>query len=145
MNTPILPPSLEDYPELQRQEPPTDKELVLKVFPMPADTNHNGDIFGGWLMSQVDLAGGVLPMRLVKGKIATVAVNEFIFKQPIKPGDLVSFFASVKRIGTTSVTVDVEVFVEKFRTQDGFRKVTEATLTYVAIDSDGKPKPIFQR
>lgn len=142
MNTPILPPSPADLPELQRRPPPTDKELVLKVFPMPADTNHNGDIFGGWLMSQVDLAGGVLPMRLVKGKMATVAVNEFIFKQPIRPGDLVSFFSSVKRIGTTSVTVDVEVFVEKFRTQDGFVKVTEATLTYVAVDENGRPRPI---
>ena len=78
---------------------PTDQELVLKVIPMPADCNANGDIFGGWVMAQVDLAGAVLPARLVHGRIATVAVNEFVFKQPVRVGDILSFFASVARIG----------------------------------------------
>jgi acyl-CoA thioesterase YciA len=121
---------------------PSDKELVLKVIPMPADTNGNGDIFGGWVMAQVDLAGSVIPARHVNGRMATVAVNQFIFKQPVRVGDICSFFAHVTRIGNTSITVDVEVFAERFRAQGQFVKVTEATLTYVAIDEQGRPRPI---
>ncbi len=121
---------------------PTDKELVLKVIPMPADTNSNGDIFGGWVMAQVDLAGSVLPARLIQGRMATVAVNEFVFKQPVRVGDLLSFFAEVTRVGTTSMTVQVEVYAERIRTQGRYAKVTEAKLTYVAIDENGRPRPI---
>lgn len=121
---------------------PTDKELVLKVIPMPADSNANGDIFGGWVMAQVDLAGSVIPARIAKGRIATVAVNQFIFKQAVKVGDLLSFFAEVERIGTTSVTVKVEVYAQRMRQPDQTIKVTEANLTYVAIDMDGKPRPL---
>ena len=123
-------------------EPPTDKELVLKVIPMPADTNGNGDIFGGWVMAQVDLAGSVIPARIIRGRMATVAVKEFIFKQPVRVGDILSFYASVNRIGNTSITVDVEVYSESFRAQGEYCKVTEALLTYVAIDENGKPRPI---
>ena len=121
---------------------PQDRELVLKVIPMPADTNGNGDIFGGWVMAQVDLAGSVLPARHVQGRMATVAVNQFIFKQPVRVGDILSFFAHIERIGNTSITVQVEVFAESFRTQGTYVKVTEASLTYVAIDDHGKPRPI---
>jgi acyl-CoA thioesterase YciA len=121
---------------------PTDQELVLKVIPMPADCNANGDIFGGWVMAQVDLAGAVLPARHVRGRMATVAVNEFIFKQAVKVGDILSFFSRVVKIGNTSITVKVEVFAERFRYQGEYIKVTEATLTYVAIDDQGKPRPI---
>ncbi|RYX89730.1 MAG: acyl-CoA thioesterase [Comamonadaceae bacterium] len=121
---------------------PTDKELVLKVIPMPADCNANGDIFGGWVMAQVDLAGSVVPARHVAGRMATVAVNQFIFKQPVRVGDILSFFAAVTRIGTTSVTVQVEVYAERFGAQKQYVKVTEASLTYVAIDDMGKPRPI---
>lgn len=122
--------------------PPSDKELVLKVIPMPADTNGNGDIFGGWVMAQVDLAGSVIPARIIRGRMATVAVNEFIFKQPVRVGDILSLYSSVKRIGRTSITVDVEVFAESFRDQGRFVKVTQALLTYVAIDDQGKPREI---
>lgn len=122
--------------------PPSDKELVLKVIPMPADTNGNGDIFGGWVMAQVDLAGSVIPARIIRGRMATVAVKEFIFKQPVRVGDILSFYSSVTRIGNTSITVDVEVFAESFRNQGQFVKVTEALVTYVAIDDAGKPRPI---
>ena len=90
-------------------ELPTDKELVLRVIPMPADCNANGDIFGGWVMSQVDLAGSVLPLRHSRGRTVTVAVNEFIFKQPVRVGDILSFYAKLTRVGTTSMTVAVEV------------------------------------
>ena len=121
---------------------PADMELVLKVIPMPADTNANGDIFGGWVMAQVDLAGSVIPARHAKGRMATVAVKEFIFKQPVRLGDILSFYAVVTRIGRTSVTVMVEVFAERFRAQGEYVKVTEATLTYVAIDDNGRPRPI---
>ena len=118
---------------------PDDKELVLKVIPMPADTNGNGDIFGGWVMAQVDLAGSVLPARLIQGRMATVAVKEFVFKQPVRVGDILSFFASITRVGTTSVTVDVAVYAERFASQGQYLKVTEALLTYVAIDAQGRP------
>jgi len=121
---------------------PADMELVLKVIPMPADTNANGDIFGGWVMAQVDLAGSVIPARHAKGRMATVAVKEFIFKQPVRLGDILSFYSAVTRVGRTSVTVLVEVFAERFRAQGEYVKVTEATLTYVAIDDNGRPRAI---
>jgi acyl-CoA thioesterase YciA len=121
---------------------PTDNELVLKVIPMPADSNANGDIFGGWVMAQVDLAGGVIPARYVDGRFATVAVNEFIFKEPVRIGDILSFFACIKRIGNTSISVNVEVYAERFRAQGQYVKVTEAVLTYVAIDDNGRPRKI---
>jgi acyl-CoA thioesterase YciA len=121
---------------------PDGSELVLRVMPLPADVNGNGDIFGGWLMAQVDLAGAVLPARIAKGRIATVAVNQFIFKQPVSVGDLVSFYARVDRVGTTSVTVHVEVYAERNPANLQVVKVTEANITYVAIDAQGKPRPI---
>jgi acyl-CoA thioesterase YciA len=121
---------------------PTDQELVLKVIPMPADCNASGDIFGGWVMAQVDLAGAVLPARRVRGRMVTVAVNEFIFKQPVSVGDLLSFYATVTRVGNTSVTVKVEVYAERNPANLQVVKVTEASLTYVAIDAQGKPRPI---
>jgi acyl-CoA thioesterase YciA len=124
---------------------PVDKELVLKVIPMPADSNANGDIFGGWVMAQVDLAGSVLPARFAQGRMATVAVKEFVFKQPVRVGDILSFYSSITRIGRTSITVDVEVYAERFGSQGSYIKVTEASLTYVAIDANGKPRPIPPR
>jgi acyl-CoA thioesterase YciA len=121
---------------------PTDKELVLKVIPMPADSNANGDIFGGWVMAQVDMAGSVLSARHAKGRMATVAVNQFVFKQPVRVGDILSFFSSLTRIGRTSITVQVEVYAERFQTQGTYVKVTEASLTFVAIDDQGRPRVI---
>ena len=121
---------------------PADRQLVMRVMPMPADSNPNGDIFGGWIMAQVDLAGAVLPSRVAKGRIATVAVNQFIFKQPVSVGDLVSFYARVTRIGNTSITVHVEVFAERNPANLQVVKVTEANLTYVAIDGAGKPRQV---
>ncbi|MNZ45904.1 putative acyl-CoA thioester hydrolase [compost metagenome] len=128
-------------PDLPPHPLPADKELVLKVIPMPADVNANGDIFGGWVMAQVDLAGSVLPSRLGT-RLVTVAVNEFIFKQPVRVGDILSFYSSVQRMGRTSVTVDVEVYAERFANQGRFVKVTEALLTYVAIDAQGAPQAL---
>ena len=121
---------------------PDDRQLVLRVMPMPADANGNGDIFGGWIMAQVDIAGAVLPARIAKGRIVTVAVNEFIFKQPVSISDLLSFYAKVERIGKTSVTVNVEVYAERNPANLQVVKVTEANLTYVAIDRDGQPRLI---
>ena len=121
---------------------PDDKDLVLRVMPLPADSNANGDIFGGWIMAQVDLAGAVLPSRIAKGRIATVAVNQFVFKQPVSVGDLLSFYAEVVRVGRTSVTVNVEVFAERNPADLQVVKVTEANLTYVAIDMQGRPREI---
>jgi acyl-CoA thioesterase YciA len=121
---------------------PGDRQLVMRVMPMPADANGNGDIFGGWIMAQVDLAGAVLPARIAKGRIVTVAVNQFIFKQPVSIGDLLSFYAKVERVGRTSVTVNVEVYAERDPANLHVVKVTEANLTYVAIDREGKPRLI---
>ena len=121
---------------------PDGAELVMRVMPLPADTNGNGDIFGGWLMAQVDLAGAVLPARVARGRIATVAVNQFVFKQPVSMGDLLSFYARVLRVGNTSVTVHVEVYAERDPAAPKVVKVTDANLTYVAIDHDGRPRPI---
>ncbi|MEJ8854709.1 acyl-CoA thioesterase [Variovorax robiniae] len=121
---------------------PTDMDLVLKVIPMPADCNANGDIFGGWVMAQCDLAGSVIPARYTKGRMATVAVNEFVFKQPVRLGDILSFYSKLVKVGRTSVTVTVEVFAERFKTQGEYIKVTQATFTYVAIDGNGRPRPI---
>jgi acyl-CoA thioesterase YciA len=124
---------------------PIDQELVMRVMPMPADVNANGDIFGGWIMAQIDIAGGVLAARLAKGRIATVAVNQFVFKQPVSIGDLLSFYARVLRIGNTSVTVHVEVYAERNPADPHVVRVTEANLTYVAIDDQGRPRSLADR
>lgn len=116
----------------------------MRVMPMPADANGNGDIFGGWIMAQVDLAGSVLPGRVSRGRVTTVAVNEFVFKQPVSIGDLLSFYAQVTRVGRTSISVHVEVVAERNPADPQIVKVTEANLTYVAIDRDGKPRPFTQ-
>jgi acyl-CoA thioesterase YciA len=121
---------------------PDGKTPALRVMPMPADANQNGDIFGGWIMAQVDIAGGVVAGRLARGRIATVAVKEFQFKQPVLIGDLLSFFVELVRVGRTSITVQVEVFAERGPADLKVVKVTEATLTYVAIDRDGRPRPV---
>jgi acyl-CoA thioesterase YciA len=121
---------------------PTDAELVLKVIPMPGDCNANGDIFGGWVMAQMDLAGSVVPARYAHGRSVTVAVDEFVFKHPVRVGDILSFFSKVTRLGRTSVTVKVEVFAEQYRSQRQYIKVTEASFTYVAIDNEGRPREI---
>ncbi len=121
---------------------PDGSELVMRLMPLPADTHSNGAIFGGWLMAQVDLAGAVLPSRVAKGRIATVAVNQFLFKQTVSVGDLLSFYARIERIGNTSITVHMEVYAERNPANLQVVKVTEANLTYVAIDSAGKPRPI---
>ena len=119
-----------------------DRAPVLRVVPMPADVNQHGDIFGGWIMSQVDIAGGVVAARHARGRVATVAVNSFTFKQPVLVGDLVTFYAEVVRVGRTSVTVDVEVYAQRNPTDIVTVKVTEASLTYVAVGDDRKPRPI---
>ena len=121
---------------------PENKLPALRVMTMPADANQNGDIFGGWIMSHVDIAGGVLAGRTARGRVATVAVKEFIFKQPVQVGDVLSFYADMVRIGNTSITVRVEVYAERRPSDPKVVKVTEATLTYVAIDRDGRPRTV---
>ena len=124
------------------QELPKNKTPALRVVPMPADANQHGDIFGGWIMSQVDIAGGTLAARLARGRVATVAVKEFVFKQPVQIGDVLSFYVEVERIGSTSITVTVEVYAERRPSDPTTVKVTEATLTYVAIDREGRPRAV---
>jgi acyl-CoA thioesterase YciA len=121
---------------------PEGKQPALRVLPMPADANQNGDIFGGWIMAQVDIAGGTVAGKLARGRVATVAVKEFVFKEPVQIGDLLSFYVDVEKIGNTSITVTVEVYAERRPENPRVVKVTEATLTYVAIDSAGRPRPV---
>jgi len=121
---------------------PADRQPAIRVLAMPADTNARGDIFGGWIMAQVDISGSVAAHKAVDGRVVTVAVNSFQFRKPVFVGDLVSCYAEVTRIGRTSITVFVEVFAERERLEGRCIKVTEATLTYVAIDAQGRPRPI---
>ncbi len=124
--------------------PPEDHQLTLRVAPMPADVNANGDIFGGWVMAQVDIAGGVAAARRARGRVATVAVNAFQFKQPISIGDVVSFYTRIERVGRTSITVHVEVIAERNPSDPVLVKVTEASVTYVAIDAQGGKREVPQ-
>ena len=124
------------------EELPEDRVPALRVVPMPADANQNGDIFGGWIMAQVDIAGGTVAGKLARGRVATVAVKEFTFKQPVQIGDVVSFYADLVRVGNTSITVTVEVYAERTPDSPIVVKVTEATLTYVAIDRSGRPRAV---
>jgi acyl-CoA thioesterase YciA len=124
---------------------PQGKEVTLRVVPMPANANQSGDIFGGWIMSQVDIAGSIPAVRLAKGRVATVAVNSFQFKQPVLVGDVVSFYAEVIRVGRTSITVNVEVYAQRRPEREQVVKVTEATLTYVAIDDKRIPRVVSEQ
>ena len=119
-----------------------DRAPVLRVVPMPADVNQHGDIFGGWIMAQVDIAGSIPAAQRARGRVATIAVNSFVFKEPVMVGDVVTFFAQVARTGRTSITVDVEVYATRNPHEEVTVKVTEATLTYVAIDPQGRPRPV---
>ena len=121
---------------------PDNKQPALRVVPMPAYANQHGDIFGGWVMSQVDIAGGMVAARLARGRVATVAVKEFVFKQPVQIGDVLSFYVEVLRVGRTSITVEVEVYAERRPADPTTVKVIEATLTYVAVDREGRPRPV---
>lgn len=115
---------------------------TLRVMPMPSDANVHGDVFGGWIMAQIDIAGALPAVRRANGRVGTVAVNSFVFKQPVFVGDLLSFYAKIVRTGTTSITVNVEVYAERNRLQSQVVKVTEATLTYVATDDQRRPRPL---
>jgi acyl-CoA thioesterase YciA len=124
-------------------EPVAAREPTLRVVPMPSDANYTGDIFGGWIMSQVDIAGSIPAIELARGRVATIAVNSFVFKQPVMIGDVVSFYARVVRVGRTSITVDVEVYARRRELHEEV-KVTEATLTYVAVDDQRRPRPVVR-
>lgn len=121
---------------------PPNEMPVLRVMPMPADTNPAGDVFGGWIMSQVDIAGSIPARQRARSRVATVAVNAFVFKQPVSVGDVVSFYARIVRVGRSSVTVDVEVFAERNPDAPVVVKVTEATLTYVAVSASGQKQDL---
>ena len=115
---------------------------ALRVVPMPADANQHGDIFGGWVMSQVDIAGAVPAARRARGRVATVAVNSFVFKQPVFVGDVVSFYAEITHVGRTSITVDVQVYAQRNPGKMICVKVTEASLTYVVVGPERRPREV---
>jgi acyl-CoA thioesterase YciA len=120
------------------------RQPTLRVVAMPSDCNFGGDVFGGWIMGQVDIAGCIPALHLAKGKVVTVAVNSFVFKQPLFMGDIVSFYASIVKVGRTSITVNVEVYAQRDPAEPTCVKVTEATLTYVAVDDNRKPRVVPQ-
>ena len=121
---------------------PKDREPVLRVVPMPADVGYGGDIFGGWIMAQVDIAGSIPAIRRAQGRVLTIAVNSFRFRQPVFVGDVVSFYAEVVKVGRTSITVNVEVYAQRNTVTQECVKVTEATLTYVAVDAERRPRVV---
>lgn len=121
---------------------PNDRHLAIRVLAMPADTNSAGDIFGGWLMSQVDIAGNIIARRRAQGRTVTVAVESFQFNKPVFVGDLVSCYAEITKTGRTSITVKVKAFAERQGNMREITQVTEATLTYVAVDENRKPRPL---
>ncbi len=138
-------PDIPDNPSLRVSLP--EGQPVLRTVPMPANTNYAGDIFGGWIMSQVDTAGSIPALRRARGRVATIAVNSFVFKHPVLVGDLVSFYANIVKTGRTSITVDVSVYAQRGVREGGEEvciKVTEAVLTYVAIDSNRRPREVPQ-
>lgn len=129
-------------PPADRVRLPEGKMPTLRVMPAPADANVYGDVFGGWIMAQVDVAGSLPATRRANGRVATISVNSFVFKQPVFVGDLLSFYAEILKEGNTSITVYVEVYAERNRLQADVVKVTEATLTYVATGTDRKPRQL---
>lgn len=118
------------------------KEPALRVLAMPKDTNPSGDIFGGWIMAQVDIAGGVAASKRAGGRVVTVAVTEFLFKKPVFVGDLISCYAEVVKVGTTSITVNVSVCAQRQGIEEECVKVTEATVVYVSVGKDGQRKKV---
>ncbi|MBB4051820.1 acyl-CoA thioesterase YciA [Devosia subaequoris] len=115
--------------------------LIIRTLAMPADTNPAGDIFGGWVMSQMDIAGAIAAVEQVKGRVVTVAVEAMTFIAPVKVGDVLCVYADIERIGTTSITVGLEAWVRRNRL-DERSKVTEARFVYVSLDDTGKKRPI---
>ncbi len=121
---------------------PGERQLTVRVLAMPADTNPSGDIFGGWLMSQVDIAGSILAIQVAQGRVVTVAVHDFQFIKPVLVGDLVSCYAEVERKGRSSIRIKVEVFSERERDPRTVDQVAEASITYVAVDENATPRPL---
>jgi len=121
---------------------PKEQDLAIRVMAMPADTNASGDIFGGWLMSQVDLAGSIVARRHAQGRTVTVAVDSFQFRKPVFVGDVVSCYAKITRVGKTSLTINVKAYAERQGKSHHTHLVTEAKLTYVAVDEERKPRQI---
>lgn len=126
---------------MTESESPPDREPTLRTIAMPGDANFSGDVFGGWVLSQMDLAGGVPAWRRAQGRIATVAVEGMRFHQPIATGDVVSFYAEITRVGTTSITVHIQTWATRRHTDQDV-KVTEGTYVFVAIDEQGRPRPV---
>ncbi len=122
-------------------QPPTDLVPAIRTIAMPADANSNGDIFGGWMMSQMDLAGGVAAVQRAQGRIVTVAVDAMTFHLPVNVGDLVSCYSQVTRVGRTSLTVRIDAWVQR-RIGRHMERVTSGSFTYVAVDEKGRPRPV---
>jgi len=135
------------HPDDDRALFPHERQPALRIVPMPADTNSAGHIFGGWIMAQMDIAGSIAAVEYSNGRVVTVAVTSMEFHQPVFVGDLISCFVKIEKVGNTSITVKVEVFAQRDRTDGAIQyiKVTEATIVYVAVHADGSPRPLPAR
>jgi len=127
--------------DTSNDQPPADLVPAIRTIAMPADANSNGDIFGGWMMSQMDLAGGVAAVQRARGRVVTVAVEAMTFHLPVNVGDLVSCYAEVSRVGRTSLTIKIDAWVQR-RIGSNLERVTSGRFTYVAVDEKGKPRPV---
>ena len=123
------------------KQPKVSRDPVIRTAPMPADVNGNGDIFGGWVLSQMDVAGGIVAARRAQGRVATVAISDMTFHEPIKVGDVVTIYGEVARVGTTSLTIKLETVVQR-RLDPEPIKVTQGNFVYVAIDETGRPRAV---
>lgn len=116
-------------------------ELTVRTVAMPADTNANGDIFGGWVLSQMDLAGGIAGVERAQGRVVTIAVDAMTFIRPVKVGDVLCVYTQLESVGRTSLKIHIEAWARRFQTRQR-EKVTDATFTFVAIDEEGRPRPV---
>ncbi len=119
-------------------------ELAIRTLAMPADTNPSGDIFGGWVMAQMDVAGGIVAAQHADGRVATVAVDGFIFHKPVNVGDVLCCYAEVVRVGNTSIALRIEAWALRQRARDRRVRVTEGIFTFVALDENGKKRPVLK-
>ena len=124
-------------------EPKPRGALTVRVIAMPADTNANGDIFGGWVLSRMDQAGGIAAVERARGRAVTIAIQAMTFHRPVRVGDVLEVYTEVTKVGRTSMVIEIEAIAVRFKTRHR-EKVTDGTFTFVAIDDDGKPRPIPQ-
>src|SRR3990167_5081535 len=126
----------------KKNDQKTGGQLAIRTLAMPSDTNPNGDIFGGWVISQMDLAGLSIARKVAKGRVTTVAIDKMVFLSPVHVGDFICCYVELVKVGRTSLTIKIETYATDGGIESARRQVTEGVFTYVAIDENGKPIPV---